>query len=301
MAKSNQSKSLIRQLTDNLKSGSLMILISLFFGAAFFGFLLGSCSSKKEKTEQELQESTLPEDQRATTLLDTTTQAQQPPIEQNEVAQKPTEKPKPKPKPKVEETQPPAETKPSQPEIVKTLLLQENSGLEVSLLTQLSTGQNKVGDRFRALIKGPAEGNQALNLPDGSMIEGEIAELNDGKSEGEKAFIKLRFTSLLLPGEKPLPLEGWVMTDDGTGVIRPGGQGTTIAKDAALGAAAGGIIEAITGGKTKDAAKGAVVGGVAGGVAGALLHKDQVTLKEGRTLKINVATPVFQEKVKKEI
>lgn len=293
--------------SNNLKSGRFIILISLLFGAVFIGFLLGSCSSKKEKTEKELQESTLPADQAAKTLLDTTTLAEQPPIQQNEVAQKPIEKPKPKPKPRVEETQPstetkpPVEIKPSQPEIVKTLLLQENSGLEVSLLTELSTGLNKVGDKFRALIKGPAEGNQALNLPDGSMLEGEIAELNDGKAEGEKVFIKLRFTNLLLPGERPFPLEGWVITDDGTGVIRPGGQGTTIAKDAALGAAAGGIIGALTGGKTKDAAKGAVVGGVAGGVAGALLHKDQVTLKEGRTLKVNVVTPVFQEKVKKGI
>ncbi len=272
-------------------------------GAITLGFLLGSCSSKKEKTEQELQESNLPEDQASKTLLDTTTLAEQPPAQQEQVAQKP----KPKPKPRVEETQPPAvaqqpvETKPSQPEIVKTMLLQENSGLEVSLLTPLSTGQNKVGDKFRALIKGPAEGNQALNLPDGSMLEGEIAEINDGKAEGEKSFIKLKFTDLLLPGEKPLPLEGWVVTDDGSGVIRPGGQGTTIAKDAALGAAAGGVIGALTGGKTKDAAKGAVAGGVVGGVAGALLHKDQVTLKEGRTLKVNVTTPVYQEKIKKGI
>ena len=287
----------------NKSTLTITLLISLL-GIMALGFLFVSCSSKKEKTDQELQESNLPQDQGAQTLLDTTSQTQQPP---SQAEQPIAQKPKPKPKPKVEENQPPITSqepvaaKPSQPEIVKTLLLQENSGLEISLLSEVSTGQNKVGDKFRALIKGPAEGGQALNLPDGSMLEGEIAEISDGKAEGQKAFIKLEFTDLLIPGEKPIPLEGWVVTDDGTGVIRPGGQGTTIAKDAALGAAAGGVLGAITGGKTKDAAKGAVAGGVVGGVAGALLHKDQVTLKEGRTLKVNIATPVYQEKVKKGI
>jgi hypothetical protein len=285
------------------KSGRLILIMSLLLGFIALGIFSGGCSSKQEKTEAELEESALPEDLGEKTLLDTTTRVETPPIKE-EAAQKPQqEKPKPKPKPKeeVQETKPPVETKPAEPQIVKTLLLKENSGLEVSLLSELKTDINKVGDKFRALIKGPAEGNQPLGLPDGSMLEGEIAEISDGKGEGEKSFIKLKFTSLMLPGEKPIPLEGWVITNDGAGVIRPGDQGTSIAKDAAVGAAAGGIIGAITGGKTKDAAKGAVIGGVAGGVAGAILHKDQVTLKEGRTLKVNIVTPVYQEKTAKGI
>ncbi len=292
------------QKTKGIKSG---IFIAILFGllsmVMLFGIITSGCSSK-EKTETELKESTLPQDVNEKTLLDTTTTTE-PSASKEEVAQKPAEeKPKPKPKPKEETTKEETtkeEPKPTQPEIIKTLLLAENSAIEVSLLTELATGKNQVGDKFRALIKGPAEGGQVLNLPDGAMIEGEIADLSDGKADGEKALIKLRFTSLLLPGEKPIPMVGWVITNDGSGVIRPGDQGTSIAKDAAIGAAAGGVIGAITGGKTKDAAKGAVIGGVAGGVAGALLHKDQVTLKEGKNLKVNVVNPIYQEKVNKGI
>jgi hypothetical protein len=138
-------------------------------------------------------------------------------------------------------------------------------------------------------------------LPSGTLLEGVIADLNDGKAEGEKALIKLKFTDFILPGEKSLPIEGYIMTDDGTGVIRPGGQGATIAKDAGIGAIAGGVIGAVTGGKdkkTESTAKGAAAGAVIGGVAGAILHKDQVTLKENTDLKITIISPVVKKEIK---
>jgi Glycine zipper len=263
-----------------------------------FNLMLAGCSSNKEKTEQTPEEQgTLPADIGGQSLLDTTTTPPPaPPAQKEEIAQKPAPKPEPKPKPKVTET-----PKPAEPKIVKTLLLAENTGLEISLLTSLSTGVNTVGEKFRALVKGPAAEGQTVDLPDGTILEGKIAELNDGKAKDEKASIKLEFTSLLLPGEQPIAIQGSVITKDGSGVLRPGDQGTSIARDAAVGAAAGGILGAVTGGKAKDAAKGAVVGAAAGGILGAVLHKDQVTIKEGQTMKINIATPVYQEKISKEL
>ncbi len=281
-----------KTLRNVLLLGGILALVIIF------NLMPAGCSSKKEQAEQTSEEQgTLPADVGSQSLLDTTAAAQvTPPVKKEEVAQKPAPSGEAKPKPKV--TEPP---KPAEPKVVKTLLLAENTGLEVSLLTALSTGVNTVGEKFRALVKGPAAEGQTVNLPDGTMLEGKIAALNDGKASGEKASIKLEFTSLLLPGEQPIPIQGSVITNDGSGVLRPGDQGTSIARDAAVGAAAGGILGAVTGGKAKDAAKGAVVGAAAGGILGAVLHKDQVTIKEGQTMKINIATPVYQEKVSKSL
>jgi len=275
---------------------SVLLLGGILALLFMFNLMPAGCSSDKEKTEQTSEEQgTLPADVGNQSLLDTTATAQAtPPAKKEEIAQKPAPKEEAKPKPKVTET-----PKPAEPKVVKTLILAENTGLEISLLTALSTGVSRVGEKFRALVKGSAAEGQTIDLPDGTMLEGKIAELNDGKAKGEKASIKLEFTSLLLPGEQPIPLQGSVITKDGSGVLRPGDQGTSIARDAAVGAAAGGVLGAVTGGKAKDAVKGAVVGGLAGGILGAVLHKDQVTIKEGQTMKVNIATPVYQEKVSK--
>ncbi|MCX6825738.1 MAG: hypothetical protein NTV06_00520 [candidate division Zixibacteria bacterium] len=295
------------KLISSKRGMATILMIGILAALIMAVIVISGCSSKKTAEKQAIEgQAALPQDVGNKALLDTTsTQVEKrnieiPPSPQTkEIAQKPVVREQPKPKPKT--TEPAVVEKPTQPEIVKTLVLAENSALEVSLLTPLATGQNKAGDPFRALVKGPAVKGETLNLPEGTLLEGQISELNDGKAEGEKAFIKLRFTEIILPGEKPIPIEGYLITDDSTGVIRPGGQGKTIAKDAAIGAAAGGIIGAIAGGKVKDALKGAVAGGAAGGVLGAVLHQDQVTLKEGENLKVKIITPVYQEKIKKGI
>jgi|WetSurMetagenome_2_1015567.scaffolds.fasta_scaffold80735_1 hypothetical protein len=285
-------------MTGNFYSKSLKSILLLGGILALFlafNLIMAGCSSS-DKSKTEADQSALPEEGDKT-LLDTTTTSQ--PITQAP-AEKPAvvkEEPKPKPKTQTTTTTPKA----AEPEMVKTLLLAENSALQVSLLTLLKTDSNKVGDPFRAIYIVPTTAGAIAELPEGAILEGEVAEINDGKAKDEKAYIKLRFTKLLLPGETPIAIDGYLITKDGSGIIRPGEQGTTIAKDAALGAAAGGILGAITGGKAKDAVKGAVAGAAAGGVLGAVLHKDQVTLKEGRTLDVNVVTPVYQMKEKKGI
>jgi hypothetical protein len=280
------------------KTKGIIWLVAGIFGIFIIsGLILSGCSSKS-KSEKELPEETgsLPEESNKT-LLDTTMAKQNQPPTQGEVAQKPAT-PKPKPKPAEGTTK---TTEPAKPTVTKTLVLNENATLKISLLTQVSTDSNQVGDQVRAMVKGPATQGETLNLPDGTILNGEIAELNNGKAKGEKAFIKIKFTGLILPGEKPIPMEGYIITSDSTGVIRPGAQGTSIARDAGIGAVAGGILGAVTGGKTKDAVKGAVAGAAVGGAAGALLHKDQVTLKQGREFDVIVTTPVYQEKIVKGI
>jgi hypothetical protein len=287
-------------MTGNFYSKSLksiLLIAGLFALLLAFNLIIAGCSSS-DKSKTETDQSALPQDSGEKTLLDTTTTSQ--PITQAPAEKPPVVKEEPKPKPKTETKTVPI-TKPAGPEMVKTLLLAENSALQVSLLTLLKTDSNKVGDPFRAIYIVPTTAGTMAELPEGAILEGEVAEINDGKAKDEKAYIKLRFTKLLLPGEAPIAIDGYLITKDGSGVIRPGEQGTTIAKDAAVGAAAGGILGAIAGGKAKDALKGAVAGAAAGGVLGAVLHKDQVTLKEGRTLDVNVVTPVYQMKEKKGI
>lgn len=284
---------------------TILILAGAFALVLSLTLIITSCSSDKKEAEKPAEgQATLPQDVGSQSLLDTTAAKVPPPVTttppKEQVAQKPAAKEQAKPKP-TETTKLAEKPKATEPEIVKTLILPANTDLEVSLLDTLATGQNKVGDRFRATVKGPVVQGETLNLPDGTILEGEIAALNDGKAEGEKASIKLKFTDLMMPGEKSIPIEGYVITNDNSGVIYPGAQAATIAKDAAIGAAAGGIVGAIAGGKAKDALKGAVAGAAAGGALGAVLHKDQVTLEKGKNLNISIVTPVYQEKIKKEI
>jgi len=275
-------------------TGFAALGVVLIFAAV--ALLLFGCSSDKEASKETTEDATLPGDVGDETLLDTSGVAEEALAE--EVAQKEAEKPKPKPKPAPKKEEPP---KPKEPEYITTEILPENTSMQITLLTRLATGENKIGDPFRAQFKGPALKDQPLDLPAGTLLEGVIADLNDGKAEGAKALIKLRFTKFILPGEEGIPVEGYVMTEDGSGEIKPGGQGESIARDAGLGAIAGGVIGAVTGkkgDKTEQAAKGAAIGGVLGGIAGAVLHKDQVTLKDGAVMNITLVSPVIQKKLK---
>ncbi len=265
-------------------------LISLL---AVFGLLMFGCSGDDTaKTEATDGQSTLPEDSGDKTLLDTTMTEEEPAAEpfkeeKKVVAEKPKPKPKPEPKP--------------EPVIIKTIILPENTPMEVTFLTQVSTAENQIGDKFRVMVKGPAEKGQTLEIPAGVILEGIIADLNDGTAEKTKASIKLKFTDFILPGEKSIPIEGYITTEDGTGVIIAGGQAGTIAKDAGLGAIAGGVIGAIAGkkeDKTGTAVKGAAAGAVVGGIAGALLHKDRVVFKEKADINITILSPVVKTTVK---
>jgi len=179
-------------------------------------------------------------------------------------------------------------------EVVKTTILAANTSMLVTLNTQVSTSESKIGDKVSATVKGPSETGQTLNIPAGTVLEGIVSDVNDGKAEGAKAFMKLKFTKMILPGEGSVPMEGIVVTKDGSGVIYPGAQGTSIARDAGIGAVAGGVIGGVAGGEAKDAIKGAAVGAVAGGVLGAVLHQDQVTLKVGREFDVVTTAPVVK-------
>ncbi len=279
-----------------MKKNEIYRILTVFAAilALTFALSLTGCGGKDKGKSDEIQEdATLPEDTGDNTLLDTTTsmaEQGQPKAEQPKEEPKTESKPKPKPKPK-----------PKEPEIVKETILPANSILKVEMLNKISTGENQVGDKFRASLLGSGEEGVTLNLPSGTILEGVVADINDGKAEGEKAFIKLKFTSLMMPGEKPLPMEGYILTDAGDGYLRPGGQGTSIAKDAGVGAVAGAVLGGILGKKgekNETAVKTGAAGAVVGGIAGAILHKDQVTLKEGAKFDIGVPDAVIKETVK---
>jgi hypothetical protein len=276
-----------------MKRPTVILLFVMFIALLLSGVAILGCSSDNETSKEE---STLPEDTGEQTLLDTTavreTPAEAPKTETKQIA----EKPRPTTQPSFKE-----QPKPKEPEVITTTILPENTAMEVTLLTGISTAENQIGDRFRAMVKGPAEKGQTLDLPAGTILEGIIAEMKDGTAEKEKASIKLRFTDFILPGEKPIPIEGYIITDDGTGVITAAGQAGTIAKDAGLGAIAGGVIGAIAGKKdekTETAVKGAAAGAVIGGVAGALLHKDRVVFQENSETKVIIVSPVVQKTVR---
>ncbi|UCD17717.1 MAG: glycine zipper 2TM domain-containing protein [Candidatus Zixiibacteriota bacterium] len=290
---------MIRALLSGLRESPVYLFGAVVMSCLLLGSLPGCSSGEKTgETEMTEEQAVLPEDG-DTHLLDTTiAEPEEVKVSpEEEVSQKP-EKPKPAPKP---EPKPEPKPQPKEPEYVETMILPENKALEVELLTaKISTETNQPGDRFRVMVLGPMEKGEPSTLPEGTIIEGEIAALDNGKAEGASASILLKFTDFILPGEKAIPIEGYVVTKDGDGLIKAGSKTGTVAKDAGIGAIAGGVLGAITGKKkTKDAAKGAVIGAAAGGVLGAVLHKDRVELKAGNKMDIAIIGSVIQKKLKK--
>ncbi len=277
--------------TNTIRIFSLLILVlGLVSCLALYG-CGGKDSGEAEQTDES---ATLPEDTGDQMLMDTSAAVAETPKEEvkKPEVQQPKEQPKPKPK---------EEPKPKQPEIVRETIIPAEAILKVEMLTKISTGENKIGDPFRANFLESGEEGVTLSLPAGTVLEGVVADINDGKAEDEKAYIKLKFTTLMVPGEKGIPMEGYLLNKEGDGYLRPGGQGTTIAKDAGVGAVAGAVLGGILGkkgDKTETAAKGAAAGAVVGGIAGAILHKDQVTLNEGAKFNIGVVGAAVKETVK---
>ncbi|MEA2563768.1 MAG: hypothetical protein QOH06_5272 [Acidobacteriota bacterium] len=154
--------------------------------------------------------------------------------------------------------------------------------MEVELLEGLSSQTSEVGDIFRARVASDVASDGAVGIPAGSEIVGVVAEAVPLGKVGGRAKLVLKFTDLVLPNGKTVPIDA-SLVQQGTNETR---------KDAATigGAAAGGAILGRVLSK-KDRSKGTVIGAIIGAAAGAVLasrNGDEVVIPEGTRLDLKL-------------
>ena len=93
--------------------------------------------------------------------------------------------------------------------------------IHAALDTPLSSKTSKPGDRFTATISDPVRAsNDAIVIPAGARVEGEVAESEDEKTLAalkDKPKLSLRFRDVVLPSGQTLPLTATLVSVHDTG------------------------------------------------------------------------------------
>lgn len=154
--------------------------------------------------------------------------------------------------------------------------------MEIELVEGLSSQTSEAGDIFRARVASDVSSDGAVGIPAGSEIVGVVTEAVPLGKVGGRARLGLKFTDLVLPSGKAVPIDA-TLVQQGSNETR---------KDAATigGAAAGGAILGRVLSK-KDRSRGAVIGAIIGAAAGAVLasrNGEEVVIPGGTRLALKL-------------
>jgi type IV secretory pathway VirB10-like protein len=154
--------------------------------------------------------------------------------------------------------------------------------MEVEILEGLSSQTSEPGDIFRARVASDVSSDGAVGIPAGSEILGVVTEAVPLGKVGGQARLGLKFTDLVLPNGRTVPIDA--------SLVQQGSNETR--RDAATigGAAAGGAILGRVLSK-KDRSKGTVIGAIIGAAAGAVLasrNGEEVVIPEGTKIDLKL-------------
>ena len=169
-------------------------------------------------------------------------------------------------------------------DVVRTIIVPDNTALDVTLNTALASDTSRVEQPVNGTLASPVVVDGTTVIPAGSAVTGHVTRVEEsGKVKG-RAELAFRFTQLRA---------GSVSYDIDTKPLSYVAESTKKddAVEVGVGAAAGAVIGAITGGK-KGAAIGTAVGAGAG--TGVVLATDgkEIRLAEGRRLKVSLTNPL---------
>lgn len=171
------------------------------------------------------------------------------------------------------------EQAPAPPE---TATVAAGTAVSLTLDKKLSTGTNRMGDRFTATVTRPViEGSRVL-IPEGAVVSGTVTAVQ--KKDGDKPpMLKIDFQSIEVRGET-VPLAATLTSADVETEREMKDEGKKIGG----GAAAGGLVGGLLGRNVKSALIGAAVGSAAGTAITLVTREGHAVLPAGSTLKIEV-------------
>ncbi|MGH7680400.1 MAG: hypothetical protein ACRENN_00265 [Candidatus Eiseniibacteriota bacterium] len=161
------------------------------------------------------------------------------------------------------------------------------SGTEIlaALQSTVDTGKNHVGDKISLRTLEETRLAEAVVVPAGATINGEVTHVDPAGRVAGGAELTLRFVELAMPDGKSYPISAHPLRLKGKGDAKES------AMEVGGGAVAGGILGGILGGKD-DIAKGAAAGAAVGAGVAVATKGDQIVLPAGQKIKVTLDTPV---------
>lgn len=217
--------------------------------------------------------------------------AEQPAVSSNrDASPRPTSRPRtsePAPRP-VERLRPEAPRAVAAPvETVRIVTIPVGTVLPLELTTAVSSATAQVETPVSARLRRAVTVDGTTALPAGSIVHGEVSEVDRAGRVQGRSRLALRFTSVVIDGRReslrtnPVAFEGEATKSE---------DATKIGAGAGIGAAIGGIL-----GGGSGAAKGAVIGGAAGTGAVLATRGKDVELASGAALDPTLASAVDVE------
>jgi hypothetical protein len=173
-----------------------------------------------------------------------------------------------------------------------TITLSADSGTEfrVRLRQELSTKDNKPGDRFTASVVEPLIDGSMVVVHTNAIVRGEVTAVQQSGSQGEAAVIKIAFLDVTVNGVT-YPLSASVVE------ANPETEGRYSTGDKAAriggGAVAGAILGRVLGGNAKGTIIGAAVGAAAGTAITLATEDVDAVLPAGSELRLRLDEPLI--------
>jgi hypothetical protein len=168
-----------------------------------------------------------------------------------------------------------------------TVTVPASTGIEVEFLAGLSSEEALVGDAVETLVVNDLMQDGRVTIPAGSIVAGQVTEVQPAKKIGGRARLLLDFDTLRLRSGEEIAIRSSI---EYVGKKQAGKDAATIGGSAAGGA----ILGRVLGGDNKD--KGTVLGAVVGaaiGTAVAAKNKtDPVSIEAGQTTELLLYEPV---------
>jgi len=162
-----------------------------------------------------------------------------------------------------------------------------STGLEVEFLAGISSEEALVGDAVETFVVNDVMQDGRVAIPAGSVVAGQVTEVQPAKKIGGRARLVLEFDTLRLTSGNEIAIRSSI---EFVGKKQTGKDAATIG-----GAAAGGaILGRVLGGDDKDKGTllGAVVGAAIGTAVAAKNKTDPVMIESGETTELLLYEPV---------
>ena len=181
------------------------------------------------------------------------------------------------------------------------VVIPRKTELFITLQQTLSTKAAGGGHKFFGKLVVPVTANDRIIIPVQSYVIGHVlASSEPGYLQGG-AELLLAFDSIILPDGTTRQIEAVVQSAEGQstnqtdeqGTLQaPGNQGEETVSGAAEGAVLGGVIGAVSGRNLKGLGVGAAIGAAAGALKGLFKKGDDVELRKGTTVTIQLQSDI---------
>ena len=201
----------------------------------------------------------------------------------------------------LQESSEPLSTKEQLGSTLDDVIIPRKTEMFLTLQQSISTKAAGPGYKFFGRLVVPVTANDQIVIPVGSYVIGHVLAAHEPGYLKGSAELLLAFDSIILPNGTTRQIEAVVQSAEGRktdptdeqGTLQaPGNQGEETVSGATRGAVLGGVIGAVSGRDLKGLGVGAAIGSAAGALIGLFKKGDDVELKKGTTVTIQLKSDI---------